>query len=298
MEHRILGRTGFNVSVLGLGASEIGSSSVENVDRLLNSALDAGLNVIDTGECYGESEELIGRTVAHRRSEYFLFTKCGHTSGLEGRDWEPSMLSHSIDRSLKRLKTDCLDLIQLHSCDEGKLKAAQGIMVLLRAKDAGKTRCIGYSGDGAAAKYAVDCKVFDTLQTTMNIADQESITLTLPSARANGMGVIAKRPVANVAWHNGDKPPTWDYGQSYWERLQKLTYDWLDAGDMDKSVSIALRYVLEQTGVHTAIVGTQNPDRWKQNAALVEEGPLPMEMVERIRARWQEVAGPDWVGLT
>src|ERR1700722_13567469 len=117
MEQRIFGKTGLSVTVLGFGASEIGGSDEANVGKVLSAALDAGLNVIDTGECYGQSEEFIGKTVSHRRSEYSLFTKVGHTSGLPGKDWEPSMMRESIDRSLKRLNTDHLDLIQLHSCN-------------------------------------------------------------------------------------------------------------------------------------------------------------------------------------
>ena len=106
------------VSVLGFGGSEIGYQQVapERVERLLGSALDAGLNVIDTAECYLESEELIGRAVSHRRGDYYLFTKCGHAAGFDLPDWDAHLLAESIDRSLQRLKTDYLALIQLHSC--------------------------------------------------------------------------------------------------------------------------------------------------------------------------------------
>jgi aryl-alcohol dehydrogenase-like predicted oxidoreductase len=83
METRRLGRTGFAVSVLGFGASEIGQQNValSTVEKLLNGALDAGLNVIDTAACYETSEELLGAAISHRRSDYFLFTKCGHAAG-------------------------------------------------------------------------------------------------------------------------------------------------------------------------------------------------------------------------
>src|SRR3954467_7061662 len=90
MEKRRLGKTDMEVSVLGFGGSEIGFENVsaEKVKELLESALDAGLNVIDTAECYRGSEELIGQTVAHRRRDFYLFTKCGHPKGVESRaDW-------------------------------------------------------------------------------------------------------------------------------------------------------------------------------------------------------------------
>src|SRR6476469_10334441 len=116
MEKRRLGKTGMEVSILGFGGAEIGfeSPTTETVARLLGSALDAGLNVIDTGECYGESEELIGRTIGHRRQEFYLFTKCGHPHGMEsGADWSQASILQSIERSLHRLRTDRVDLAHL-----------------------------------------------------------------------------------------------------------------------------------------------------------------------------------------
>jgi len=113
MERRRLGRTGLEVSALGFGGAEIGyqDASLDMVERLLGSALDAGLNVIDTAECYAGSEELIGQAVSHRREHFYLFTKCGHASGFELPDWDPKMLEQSIDRSLRRLRTDRVDLV-------------------------------------------------------------------------------------------------------------------------------------------------------------------------------------------
>jgi aryl-alcohol dehydrogenase-like predicted oxidoreductase len=297
MEKRTLGKTGMSVTVLGYGGAEIGfeNASQETVNSLLNAALDAGLNVIDTAECYPDSEKKIGEAVAARRKEYFLFTKCGHASGIDLPDWDPKLLELHIERSLRRLKTDCLDLLQLHSCDEAALRKGEVIEVLRKARAAGKTRFIGYSGDSTAAAYAVASGAFDTLQTSCNIADQESIELTLPKAKAAGMGVIVKRPVANAAWRTGKKP-TEAYHHAYWDRLQELKYDFL-AGDLEKSVSIALRFTLAQEGVTTAIVGTKNPERWAANAKmLAEAGPLDAPQIAAIKARWKAVAPADWVG--
>ena len=102
MERRRLGKTDMQVSVLGFGGSEIGyeHASRETVAKLLNSALDAGLNVIDTAECYEGSEELIGETVGNRRNDYYLFTKCGHPRGIGSEDWSIPSLLESIERSL------------------------------------------------------------------------------------------------------------------------------------------------------------------------------------------------------
>jgi aryl-alcohol dehydrogenase-like predicted oxidoreductase len=296
MEKRVLGKTDMRVSVLGFGGSEIGygQAAVETVEHLLADALDAGLNVIDTAECYVTSEELIGRAVSHRRADYYLFTKCGHAAGIDLPDWDARLLEQSIERSLKRLRTDHVDLLQLHSCSEDVLRRGDVIEVLRRARDAGRTRYIGYSGDGRAALYAVECGAFDTLQTSVNIADQESLELTLPPARERGLGIIAKRPIANAVWKNTARPGD-PYVQAYWDRLQQLDYEFL-RGDMAEAVATALRFTLSVTGVGTAIVGTERPGRWRQNAAMLRAGALDAAAFAAIRARWAERAGTDWAG--
>jgi aryl-alcohol dehydrogenase-like predicted oxidoreductase len=298
MEKRVLGKTGMEVAVLGFGAAEIGFQGVpdETVALLINSALHAGLNVIDTAECYPGSEEKIGKAVSHRRTEYFLFTKIGHSRGYANPDWEErKVLEASIDTSLERLQTDHVDLLQLHSCSEEILRKGMVIEVLQQAKVTGKTRFIGYSGDRGAARYAVECGAFDTLQTSVSIADQESIELTLPLAAEKGIGVIAKRPIANAAWRTGAKPAE-SYHHVYWDRLEQLKYPFLSE-PLDDAVSTALRFTLAQTAVATAIVGTTRPDRWQANAKLLDAaGPLDAMSVTSIRKRWMEAASGDWVG--
>ena len=265
--------------------------------RLLNGALDAGLNVIDTGECYEGSEELIGRTIANRRADYFLFTKCGHPRGVGSEDWSPGSLLESIERSLRRLRTDRLDLIQLHSCSESVLRKGDAIMALQTAREKGYARYLGYSGDGKAARYAVECGAFDTLQISINIADQEAIGLTLPLAREKEMGVIAKRPIANAAWKESHRPID-SYHHVYWDRLQKLRYDFIRHLPLEETIAHALRFTLSVPGVHTAIVGTTKPERWQENARLVAESLLGDADFAAIRERWEEIAPASWIGQT
>jgi len=298
MERRRYGKTDMDVSVLGFGASEIGYQQVtlDQVSALMESALDAGLNVIDTAECYGDSEELIGQTVAKRRKDYYLFTKCGHAAGMNGRDWDPQMLAKQIDRSLARLQTDYVDVIHLHSCSEEILRQGAVVEVLQKAKEAGKTRYIGYSGDGKAALWAVESGLFDSLETSINIADQEAIDLTIPKALEQGMGVVAKRPVANAAWIHHRLPDD-TYARPYWHRLQQLNYDFLQ-WHATESVAQALRFTLSVAGVATAIVGTANPRRYRENAAIVEKARLNSEDYAAIRRQWHSVAQSDWIGLT
>jgi aryl-alcohol dehydrogenase-like predicted oxidoreductase len=211
-------------------------------------------------------------------------------------NWWPDSLLRSIQRSLQRLKTERVDLVQLHSCGEDELRKGDVIAALRQARDKGYTRYIGYSGDGAAAKYAIECGAFDTLQTSVNVADQEAIDLTLPLARERQMGVIAKRPIANAVWRHAEKPEN-SYYHTYWERLRKLEFDFV-RGDPKVAVGTALRFTLNTLGVHTAIVGTKQPGRWRENAALLDAGPLPKEQYEAIRQRWRETADGSWVGQT
>jgi hypothetical protein len=285
------------VSVLGFGGSEIGyeRASVATVTRLLGRALDAGLTVIDTAECYERSEALIGQALGARRQECLLFTKCGHAEGWGAGDWRPAALLKSIERSLQRLATDHLDLVQLHSCTQAVLKRGDAIAALQTARQRGLTRFIGYSGDGEAARYAVECGAFDTLQTSLNIADQEPLHLTLPLAVERDMGVIAKRPIANAAWLASRRPSAGAYEHEYWRRLRELDYPFLGARD---NVGTALRFTLSIPGVHTAIVGTAKPGRFEDNARQVARGNLSEAELAAVRARWAEVADRSWAGQT
>jgi aryl-alcohol dehydrogenase-like predicted oxidoreductase len=129
----------------------------------------------------------------------------------------------------------------------------------------------------------------------VNLADQEAIELVLPKAAARGMGVIAKRPIANAAWRHRKQPPGDWYSRPYWDRLQALDYDFLRGG-VEDSAAIALRFTLGTAGVTTAIVGTTRPERIAQNIAHANAGPLPAAEYEAIRARWRSVAPRDWTG--
>jgi aryl-alcohol dehydrogenase-like predicted oxidoreductase len=116
MELRQLGKTDLTVSRLGAGLAEIGyqltREHVDQAGQVLNAALDGGIVFLDTSACYDISEELIGATVAHRRDEFVLATKCGHvTGGYNGEPWTKATVRDSIDRSLTRMKTDHVDIV-------------------------------------------------------------------------------------------------------------------------------------------------------------------------------------------
>ena len=331
LEKRRLGKTDMHVSVLGFGASEIGEHGTRaESERILNSALELGVNIIDTAECYGNSEALIGEFLSARRDQFYLFTKCGHKENWDIPAWSPRQLTESIENSLRRMKTEYVDLIQLHTCSEKMLRDGKVIESLQKARKEGKARYIGYSGDGAAARYAIECAAFDSLQCSVGLADQEAISLILPLAREKEMGVIAKRPISNVAWQAQVKsvlPPrslsekikqlNWSKLKNrfrselkkinekvnpvpiypnYSERFSKLDYEFLK-GDLQTAVENAMRFTLSVSGIHTLIIGTTKAEHFAANVKSAQEGPLQPELYELIRARWLAVAGSNWKGL-
>jgi aryl-alcohol dehydrogenase-like predicted oxidoreductase len=298
MEKRKFGRTDMEVSVLGFGGAEIGynpDQTPEEVDELLNSALDAGLNVIDTAAAYKTSEELIGAAVSRRRNEYYLLTKCGALDGSTRFDWSKKGVLETIENSLRKLKTDHLDVVQLHSCDKEILRRGDCIEGLERAVEKGYTRYMGYSGDNEHARYAIELNVFDSLQTSVSVADQSPIDTIIPLAVEKGLGVIAKRPIANAVWRHDAKPED-SYVHEYWERIQKLKFDFLNKST-EEAIAVALRFTMTIPGIDAMIVGTTRPHRWEENARYLAEGNLSDEEFEAIRDRWREIAGDEWVQM-
>ncbi|MDX2014551.1 MAG: aldo/keto reductase [Myxococcaceae bacterium] len=298
IEQRPFGRTGLMVSALGFGGAELGfDDGVTHtaVAGLLHPAIDAGLTVVDTASAYLESERLIGEALVGRRERVHLFTKCGATDGFSRSDWSAAGIRRQLEGSLQLLRTDRVELLQLHSCGVEVLARGEAIETLEALKREGKTRFIGYSGDGEAAVWAVKSGRFDVLQTSINVADQRVLDEALPLARERGLGVIAKRPVANVAWRHGAGGPPNSYHRTYWERLRTLDFDF-SREPLREAVGVALRFTAFQPGVSTAIVGSSSPGRWNENAGLLAQGPLPEADVQAIRQRWRERALASWTG--
>jgi aryl-alcohol dehydrogenase-like predicted oxidoreductase len=298
MERRTFGKTGLQVSVLGFGGAELGFDDGVDEARaaaVLHPAIEAGLNVVDTASAYLASEQLLGKVLQGKRDKILLFSKCGATDGFSRSDWSAAGIRAQVEQSLKALKTDHLDLLQLHSCAVAVLEKGEAIETIEALKREGKTRFIGYSGDAERAAWAVKSGRFDTLQTSINVADQAVLEAILPAAAKAGMGVIAKRPVANVAWKHGDDGPANSYHGTYFDRLRALDFDFT-RGPLAQAVDIALRFTVFQPGVSTAIVGTSSPGRWATNAASVEKGPLAADQIAAIRARWNERSKPGWTG--
>ena len=287
MQYRSLGRTGLSISEVSLGTVELGmeyglkedgESSVPaetDARRLLNRAIDSGVNFIDTAALYGNSEEIIGRALKDRRSEYVLATKCMHRLD-EGLDYPDSRrsISESIDTSLSRLQTDRIDLLQVHGRDvlDLELKMIRdGVVMdeLEKARQAGKIRFTGYSSySEEAALAAVEDGRWDALQIACNILDRRYLKQVVPEARDRGVGVIVRSALLKGALTDKNKYMP--------ERLKPLSehIDRLAAIQSATRYSLpelALRYVLSIPDVSTIIVGADRM-RYLEEAVATSDG--------------------------
>lgn len=305
-ERRPFGKTGLEVSPLGFGGAPIGflETERERVAGVLNLLLDHGVNLIDTAAMYRGSEALIGESIGARRNDFVLVSKCGHKiEGVDHEAWTPELISASIDRSLKNLRTDAVDVMLLHSCDLDTLKKGEALGALLEAKKAGKIRFAGYSGDNEAAVYAAGLEGVSVIQTSINICDQRNIETLAPHAEDGGIGLMVKRPIANAAWKKLDDQPGMykNYASEYTKRFAEMGMDPKKLGfDGPRDwPEIALRFTLSTPGVHTAIIGTTNPDNALANIRAAIKGPLSVEAYAAIRGAFSK-ADPDgkWTGQT
>jgi aryl-alcohol dehydrogenase-like predicted oxidoreductase len=305
MDKVAFGKTGLQVSRLGFGAAPIGylKTDRERVGKILNLLLDEGVNVIDTAASYEGSEEEIASAVGHRRDEFVLISKCGgKVPQAQGEAWSAKLIRNTVDAALRRLQTDRIDVMLLHSCDLTTLKKGEALGALVEARQAGKIGFAGYSGDNEAAAWAAGHKDVAVIETSVNLVDQINIDLVLPEARKHNVGVLAKRPIANSAWRGLEAFSSFypHYVKPYWERFQGLRLTPHDLGFQSEKdwAEIALRFTLAQPGVHTAIIGTTNPDNARANIAAANKGPLPADAIKKIRDAFKHAAAEGWPGLT
>jgi aryl-alcohol dehydrogenase-like predicted oxidoreductase len=305
MKKTTFGRTGLQVSPLGFGAAPIGylKTDQDRIATILNLLLDQGVNLIDTAASYKGSEEAIGAAIGHRRDEYVLVSKCGsEVPQAQGKAWSAELITNTVHASLKRLRTDRLDVMLLHSCDLQTLQKGEALGALVKAREAGKIRFAGYSGDNDTVAWAAAQPDIAVIETSVSVVDQNNVDVVLPVTRKHNVGVLAKRPIANSAWRgpeafSGIYP---DYIRPYWERFQKLPLAPRDLGFSGEKdwAEIALRFTLSMPGVHTAIIGTTNPDNARANIAVANKGPLPEDAVKKIREAFKKAAAGSWPGLT
>ena len=296
LPRRTLGRTGLEVTTLGYGAMELRGAPAgptiadEQAEHVLNAVLDAGINFIDTSPDYGRSEELIGRCIAHRRSEYFLASKCGCVPGA-GMGAEhihtAENVRAAVEQSLERMQTEYLDLVQFHrSLTRQEFEEHGALATLLDLQREGKVRFIGVSGTLPNLDEQIDMGVFDAFQIPYSALQREHEAV-IARAAAAGAGIIIRGGAARGA------PTDWERRTYYmlpgsiprdrWEqaRLDEL----LDGIDR---MEFTLRFTLSNPDLDTTIVGTKDTGHLQANIAAAVKGPLPAEVVTEAKRRLAE----------
>ena len=279
----ILGRTGIQVTRLGYGAMAVRNAEEHNANSILNSVLDSGINFIDTADDYGDSEELIGKSISHRRSEFYLATKCGGSP--EGHIWTKEHVFKTMHDSLKRLKTDYIDIMQLHNttveeCEQGDLvEALQGM------RQQGKVRWIGVSTTVPHLPVYLKWGVFDEFQIPYSALQREHEDWITQAADA-GIGCVIRGGVAQ------GEPDIGRGSAEIWQNFQKAELNDLTEDDESRTAFL-LRFTLTHPQVHTTIVGTKNPEHLQQNVQAAMRGQLPKDVYDEAKRRLDNISSTD-----
>jgi aryl-alcohol dehydrogenase-like predicted oxidoreductase len=275
---RTLGRTGLEVTQLGYGAMELRGAprgrdvSDDQAEQVLRAVLDSGINYIDTSIDYGLSEERIGRFIAGRRDQYFLASKCGcplqpvapTTRGRSPHVFTRDNVTAGVEQSLRRLRTDYLDVVQFHSSpNKQTLEDEGGLDALLDLQRQGKVRFVGMSGTLPNLPEQIQMGVFDVFQIPYSAVQSEHEAL-ISQAAAAGAGTVIRGGAAKGAWAGSE--------------LDDLT-------DGASRTEFILRYTLSHPDLHTTIVGTVDPAHLQANVAAAKKGPLPADVYAEARRR-------------
>jgi aryl-alcohol dehydrogenase-like predicted oxidoreductase len=307
LETRLLGKTGLSVSSVGLGAWQLGNGVVEKPawgggpdeatsHAIVAAALALGVNFFDTAPGYasGRSEELLGAALEGRRADVVLCSKFGHTA--DGRtDWNATSIEASVEQSLKRLRTDYLDVVLLHSPPPELLAGTSPHYAeLARLQAAGMIRFYGASVDfGPDVDRLVETTDSQVLEIWFNVLHQEPLPA-LERAAAKGLGVIVKVPL-DSGWLAGrytadsvftDVRRRWTPEQIARRAELVRRFEELLPNGLPMAHG-ALAFVLAQPFVSTVIPGAKSVGQLRDNVAAAEV-VLPQETVDAIRALWQD----------
>jgi len=283
LEKRNLGKTDYRATFLGFGALEIGRGwglgqgseverpSEEVAGQVLNAVLDLGISLIDTASAYHASERRIGMFIAHRRQEYILASKCGEHSREPHTyyDFGYQAIVDSIDRSLDLLKTDCIDLMQIHfGPDPGKvLDDGETVAAMKDAQKEGKIVLLGASTGGGIARRCIESGDFDVLQLGYSLLSRgDEALVNLCAERGIGVlirgGLGAGRLTPRVI-------PHLDRLDSNTRTKITALLDLLD-GDADKLVALALRFLYRNPNVTSVLAGSKNAAHVRKNLEMLE----------------------------
>jgi aryl-alcohol dehydrogenase-like predicted oxidoreductase len=278
-----LGRTGLSVTRLGYGAMEVRGPRIwrgrpiedGEAEQILNAVVDNGITFIDTANDYGRSEEYIGRFLSHRRDEFVLATKCGCT--VVRRDqrtddtphvWTKENLFRGLHESLARMRTEYVDLMQLHNPSVEQCQSGDLVTALQEMKAQGKVRWIGISATHSYLETYIGWGVFDAFQIPYSALEREHEEL-IQAASDSGAGVIVRGGVAR------GEPGAGRGDKHRWARWEAAGLDeLLDEGET--RTGFLVRFTNAHPGMNTNIVGTMNVDHLKENIAAASR-PLPAD---------------------
>jgi aryl-alcohol dehydrogenase-like predicted oxidoreductase len=295
----ILGKTGLKVTRLGFGAMEIRGSRIwggravteDQAKTILNAVLDAGINFIDTANDYGLSEEFIGKFISQRRSEFFLATKCGcsvvhrdDTTDDTPHVWTRENLLRGLNESLQRMKTDYIDIMQLHNPPVEETEKNGLVAVLQEMRQQGKVRFISISTTLPHLPTYINMGVFDTFQIPYSALERDHENWISLAAEA-GIGIIIRGGVAR------GEPGVGLGSADRWARFEQAGLDGLlEPGE--KRTSFLLRYTLTHPHADTIIAGTLYPEHLRENIQTILKGQLSAQVYAEAKHRL------DQVGLT
>jgi aryl-alcohol dehydrogenase-like predicted oxidoreductase len=295
LEKRTLGRTGLEVTQLGYGAMEVRGNRIwggrpttdEQAETILNAVLESGINFIDTANDYGKSEMYIGQYLSKRRDDFYVATKCGCTMQFAGDHdetphiWTRDNFRRNIADSLMKMRTDYVDILQLHNPDVETTEQNNLVDVLNELKDAGVVKHIGCSSTSPHLATYIDWGVFDVFQIPYSALERQHEYL-ITKAAEGGAGIIIRGGVAR------GEPGSGLGGEDRWAKFESAGLDEL-LEDGETRTGFLLRFTLTHPHCDTTIVGTLNPDHLNENIAIAEKGPLSAEVYAEAKKRLDAV---------
>jgi aryl-alcohol dehydrogenase-like predicted oxidoreductase len=320
MEHRQLGRSGLRVSSLTLGTMTfggrgqfraVGETDVEGARRQIDMALEAGVNLIDTADVYsgGAAEEIIGEALEGRRDRVLLASKARFPMGRGPNDAGLSAhhLIEACEASLRRLRTDHIDLYQVHEWD-GQTPIEETLGALEQLLRSGKVRYVGCSNfagwqvmKSLGIARATGLPAFVSQQVYLSLQERSAEYEIVPSALDQGLGLLIWSPLAggllSGKYRRGEPPPEGSRHASEWDEPpvydEDRLYDTVDvlvsiASEHDVSPArVALAWLLARPGITTVIVGARTDEQLADNLAAAE-----LSLSEDELRRLEEVSRP------
>lgn len=295
MIYRTLGKTGTEVSVVGVGTWQFGGEwgidfEQNTVDDIFRTAKECGINLIDTAECYGDhlSESLIGNAIADDRDDWFLATKFGHhfCENFERTEHRTAAdVTKQLEDSLRALKTDVIDLYQYHSWADDEVFADDVQAALLKAKQQGKVRFLGNSvrskGDSCPQILQSSEHSMDAIQIVYNRLQREPEEGAFEICQQQNLGVLARVPLAS-GYLSGKYKPGHVFNDTEVrgrrddseQRNAWLTEaETVQQDEVPEGVNMAqwaITWCLKHPAVTCVIPGVKNADQVRSNAAAVE----------------------------